>query len=141
MFRAASFTLLVLFQAAQTAPPAATDAQKALDQFQGRWQVVTFNGQDAPAGADVALVFKADKYEQWAEGSVEESGSFKVDPSTKPMSIDLIITQGDDAGKTQLGLADITGDTLSLAFAAPGDTTRPKTPNDAALVAVLKKSK
>jgi uncharacterized protein (TIGR03067 family) len=141
MLRAVLLSCLVLFQAAQTAPPAAADAKKALDQFQGRWQVVTFNGQDIPAGADLALVFTGDKYEVWNQGSVDERGSFKLDLSTKPMSIDFIITGGDDAGKTQLGLAEITGDTLSLAFAAPGDTARPKTPADAAVSGVMKKVK
>ncbi|MFI5178076.1 MAG: TIGR03067 domain-containing protein [Vicinamibacterales bacterium] len=138
----ASVLALLLFQAAQAAPPpASADAKKALDQIQGSWQVVTFNGQDAPAGVEAYLVFTGDKYEQWTNGSVDERGSITLDPSTKPMSIDLIIAEGSDAGKRQLGLADITGDTLSLAFAAPGAPTRPKTPNDAEIVAILKKKK
>ena len=75
MFRAAALSLLVLFQSAQTAPPTADAAKKALDQIQGTWQVVTMNGQDAPAGVDVHLTFTEDKYEQWANGTAEERGS------------------------------------------------------------------
>lgn len=67
--------------------PAADDAKKTLEKLQGSWQVVSFNGQDAPSGFDLRR------------------------------------------------------DTLSLAFAAPGNPTRPKTPADAELIAILKKSK
>jgi hypothetical protein len=74
MFRAVALSLLVLFQSAQTAPPAADAAKKALDQIQGTWQVVTFNGESAPAGVDVHLTFTGDKYEQWANGTADERG-------------------------------------------------------------------
>jgi uncharacterized protein (TIGR03067 family) len=131
---------LLLAQTSPTAPPADA-AKKLLDQIQGSWRVVTFNGQDVPASAEAYLVFKGDKYEQWTNNSVDERGSLKLDASTKPVSIDFVITEGNDAGKVQLGLVDITGDTLSLAFAAPGGATRPKTPADAELVAILTKSK
>lgn len=134
-------TLLSLLLA-QTSPTAPADnAKKLLDQIQGSWRVVTFNGQDVPASAEAYLVFKGDKYEQWTNNSVGERGSLKLDASTKPALIDFVITEGNDAGKVQLGLVDITGDTLSLAFAAPGSATRPKTPADAELVAILTKSK
>lgn len=141
MLRAAALSLLVLFQTAQTAPPAADAVKKALDQIQGTWQVVTMNGQDVPAGVDVHLTFSGDKYEQSANGTVEERGAFKVNPATKPGSIDLMIAEGSDAGKLQLGLYEITGDTLSLSFSAPGDPVRPKTPADGAVIAMLKKGK
>jgi uncharacterized protein (TIGR03067 family) len=131
---------LLLVQTGQTAPPADA-AKKALEQIQGSWRAVSFNGQDVPSGVELYLVFKADKYEQWTNGSVEERGSLKLDSATKPMSIDFVITEGNDSGKVQLGLIDITGDTLSLAFASPGNPTRPRTPADGELLAILKKSK
>jgi uncharacterized protein (TIGR03067 family) len=141
MLRAIALSVVVLFQTAQTAPPSADAARKSLDQIQGTWQVATFNGQDAPAGVDVHLTFTGDKYEQWANGSMEERGTFKLNPAAKPMSIDLMIAEGSDAGKLQLGLYEIAGDTLSLSFSAPGDPVRPKTPADGVIVAVLKKGK
>ena len=141
MLRAAALSLLLLFQAGQTAPPAPADAKKAVDQIQGRWLAVTLNGQDLPNGVELYLVFTGDKYENWVNGSVDERGSIKLDPATKPASIDLVITEGNDAGKVQLGLMELNGDTLSLAFAAPGATTRPKTPADAEIVVILRKQK
>ena len=136
----AALLFLLPIPTSQATPPADA-AKKVLDQMQGSWRVVSFNGQDLPAGAEEYLVFKADKYEQWSGNTVGERGSVKLDGSTKPMSIDFVITEGNDAGKVQLGLVDVTGDTLSLAFAAPGNPTRPRTPADAELVAILAKSK
>jgi uncharacterized protein (TIGR03067 family) len=141
MFRAVALSLLVLFQSAQTAPPAADAAKKALDQIQGTWQVVTFNGENAPAGVDVHLTFTGDKYEQWANGTADERGSFKVNPATKPAAIDLMNAEGSDAGKLQLGVYEINGDTLSLTFSAPSDPVRPKTLAEGAVVVILKKGK
>jgi uncharacterized protein (TIGR03067 family) len=130
-----------MFQAGQTAPPVNPDAKKALDQVQGPWIVLSMNGQDVPNGADFKLVFTGDKYESWVSGQVDERGTVKIDPSTKPASIDFAITEGGDAGKLQLGLMEVAGDTLSLAFAVPGNPVRPKVPADAALNVTLKKGK
>ena len=142
MLRAIALSLIVLFQAGQATPPPTADAvKKAVDQIQGSWQIVTFNGQDAPAGTDARLTFTGDKYEQSTAGSVEERGTFKLNPATKPMSIDLMIAEGTDAGKLQLGLYEVNGETLSLSFAAPGDAVRPKTPADGVINVVLKKAK
>jgi uncharacterized protein (TIGR03067 family) len=141
MLRTTAFALLLLFQAAQTTPPAADAAKKALDQIQGQWQAVSLNGQSLPNGMEMTLLFSGDKYENWVNGALDERGSVKIDPSTKPPSIDFAIIEGDDAGKTQLGLVEVNGDSLILSFATPGNPTRPKTPSDAELYAVLRKKK
>ena len=125
-----------------TAGQAADDVKKELDKLQGNWAVTTFNGQTVPAEAQAFLSFKADKYEQWNNGAVDERGSIKIDTKTKPMSIDLIITEGNDAGKTQPGLYEFTApDTLSIGLATPGNTTRPAAIASAELQVVLKKAK
>ena len=99
---ALSLTFVMQGQAAQD------DTKKELEKLQGKWAIATFNGQDVPAEAQFFLVFSGDKYEQWNSGSVDERGTIKVDPKTKPMSIDLIITEGNDAGKTQPGVYELT---------------------------------
>lgn len=139
MLRTTAFALLLLFQTAQTTPPADA-AKKALDQIQGSWQAVSLNGQNLPNGVEMILSFSGDKYENWVNGALDERGTVKIDPSTKPASIDFVIIQGDDAGKTQLGLVEVNGDSLILSFAMPGNA-RPKTPSDADLYAVLRKQK
>ncbi|HKV99926.1 MAG TPA: TIGR03067 domain-containing protein [Vicinamibacterales bacterium] len=143
MFRTTAFSLLLLlFQAAQTTPPPPADAaKKVFDQLQGSWLAVSLNGQDMPGGLEMALTFTDQKYENWVNGSLDERGTVKIDPSTKPASIDFVITEGTDAGQTQLGLVEVNGDSLILSFARPGNPTRPKTPADAELYAVLRKKK
>ena len=122
--------------------PAQDDTKKELEKLQGNWAVATFNGQDVPSEAQSFLVFIGDKYEQWNNGSVDERGTIKIDPKTKPMSIDLIITEGNDAGKTQPGLYELTDSTtLSLGLTVPGNTTRPTAIANAELQVVLRKVK
>jgi uncharacterized protein (TIGR03067 family) len=122
-------------QAAQVPAPAMTD------QIQGSWAIASFNGQELPAEAGAYLVFTKDKYEQWTAGVVDERGSFKLDASKKPMTVDLIITEGESAGKTQFGVFELTGDTMRVTLAMPGDTVRPASLSEGELQVVMKKSK
>ena len=111
---------------------------------QGTWTLVSLNGQTAPEGApELTLTFSGDTYNQAIAGAVNERGTIKVDASKKPMTIDLAIAEGDDAGKTQLGIVEVTGDTLRAAFAAPGATERPAdfTVKQGGIVFVGKKAK
>lgn len=118
------------------------DTRKELEKLQGKWAVATFNGQEVPAEALAFLVFTGDKYEQWNNGSVDERGTIKIDPKTKPMSIDLLITEGTDAGKTQPGVYELTDSTaLSIGLSAPGNTTRPSAIASAELQVLLRKAK
>ncbi len=133
---ALSVMLVTAGQAAQD------DVKKELDKLQGNWAVTTFNGQTLPADAQSFLVLKGDKYEQWNNNAVDERGSIKIDPKAKPASIDLIITEGTDAGKTQPGVYEQTdAETLSIGLAVPGSTTRPTAISQAELQIVLKKVK
>jgi uncharacterized protein (TIGR03067 family) len=108
------------------APPAATKPQpvdKAFAPLQGTWVVNDINGK--PAGS-MLLAFKGDKYEVTANDAVNERGTVKLNTSQKPIAIDLVIQEGTDAGKLQLGIIEVTGDKMRLKLAAPADTTRPK---------------
>ena len=90
---------------------------------QGTWIISTINGQPGPDG--MSLTFTGDKYEQALGGQVNERGTIKVDASKKPMTIDLAIGDGQDAGKAQLGIFEVAGDTMKLHLAAPAATQRP----------------
>ena len=109
--------------AAQTAKPSASS--QALTTAQGTWIIKTFNGQPAGEG-EVSLTITGDKYAQTVNGTVNERGTLAIDPAKKPMTIDLTIQEGDDAGKLQLGLVEIAGDTMTLKLNVPGTPTRPK---------------
>lgn len=127
--------LLVSGQAAQD------DVKKEVERFQGHWAVTSFNGEAVPSEAEAYLSFKGDKYEQWMGGSVNERGTIKIDPKTRPLSIDLVITEGDDAGKTQPGVYEFSGESLLVGLAIPGNTVRPTAVSQAELQVTLKKVK
>lgn len=128
---------LLFATAGQTPAPAAA---KPIDAFQGKWAIASIGDQQIPAEAEAFLVFKGDKYEQWTGANVDERGSIKLDTTKKPMWIDLIITEGQSAGTTQPGVYEITGDTMSLTLANPGETARPTVIGQGAIAAVLKKT-
>lgn len=121
--------------AGQQAKPATATAA-----LQGTWQITSINGQAAQEGSpELTLTFTKDGYYQTFGGKVNERGTIKVDATKKPMTIDLIITEGDDAGKTQLGLIEASGDTLRASFARPAEEQRPADLKQGALVIEAKK--
>ena len=94
--------------------------------LQGTWTIESINGQSAQEGTPpLTLSFDGDKYSQAAGTDVNERGAFKLDASKKPMPIDLTIVEGDDAGKTQVGIVEVEGDKFRICFAIPGATERP----------------
>ena len=119
-------------------PPAAAAA------LQGTWIFQSINSQSAPEGSpEMTLTFSGANYQQAAGGQVNERGTFKVATAKKPMTIDLTIVEGDDAGKTQLGIFEVSGDTLRANFGRAGATTRPTdmTVKAETLLLVAKKKK
>jgi len=112
--------------------------------LQGTWVITSINGQSAPEGSpEMTLTFIGDKYHQTLAGQVNERGTIKVDASKKPMTIDLMITEGQDAGKTQLGVIEVSGDTLRANLDTPAAQQRPTdfTVRDASIMFVGKKKK
>lgn len=112
--------------------------------LQGTWVFQSINDQAPPEGSpELSVTFSGTNYHQTLGGTVSERGTFKVDASKKPMAIDLAIVEGDDAGKTQLGIFEVSGDTLRAHFDVPGGSTRPAnmTPTAGSLLLVAKKKK
>jgi uncharacterized protein (TIGR03067 family) len=95
-------------------------------QLQGTWAVLTFSGQELPTGVHSGLVISGDKYQGLQDGTRNEAGTIKIDGSKDPMPVDLVIVEGTDAGKTQLALASVDSDVMTLVLGDPGDPTRPK---------------
>ena len=109
-------------------PPAAQGAKPAgvLAQLQGVWKMTTTNGQDiAAAGQDMTITITGSNYVQTLNGTVVEKGTFKIDETKKPMTMDLQITEGDSAGQSQMGVFELKGNTMTGKMAEPGATTRP----------------
>ena len=119
--------------------PKVTNPAAAL---QGTWVVGSINGQAPPEGmAEMTLTFAGEKYHSSTGTTVDERGTFTVDGSKKPMTLDLVIVEGTDAGKTQLGIFEVTGDTLRLNLDTPGAGQRPAdfTSKETGVMVVAKK--
>jgi uncharacterized protein (TIGR03067 family) len=110
---------------AQTKPAAPAAVPAALKPLQGTWILTTPDGQPMAQSGDLTIEVTGDKYAQAVAGAVNERGSIKLDATRTPTWIDLTITEGDDAGKVQLGLIEITGGVMKGVLAQPGSTTRP----------------
>jgi uncharacterized protein (TIGR03067 family) len=126
MKRPLTLVVVLLFGASVMAQQPPADAAKTLAAFQGRWVISTINGKSvADAGSAIALTITGDTYAQIVDGMVTERGTLKIDTARKPMTIDLTIKEGDDAGKPQVGLVEISGDTMTLHLSMPGSATGP----------------
>jgi uncharacterized protein (TIGR03067 family) len=96
------------------------------ESLQGTWILTSINGQTPPDGApEVSLTFAGDKYHQTIGGEVNERGTIKLDTTTTPVTIDLVIAEGSDAGKIQLGVVEVTDGTIRCSLNQPGAAQRP----------------
>ncbi len=127
MKRMAMLAAVVLMSAGVVAQDAKPPVDKALEPLQGSWSVTSINGQSLDQMGTMLLVIKANKYEQVTNGTTDERGSVKLDATKKPMTIDLAIEEGNDAGKLQLGIIEVTGDTMKVKLNQPDSPTRPTT--------------
>jgi uncharacterized protein (TIGR03067 family) len=132
MFAVAVAGAPLLAQGAAQAKPAgaqdkpAATLSKTLAAVQGTWMFTQMDGQDvAASGQEIAVTITDDKYVQTINGQVVERGTFKLDDTKKPWTIDLNILEGNDAGKTQVGIVQLTGNTMVGKLADSGIPTRP----------------
>ena len=106
---------------------AAMLAAQIPEPLRGTWVLTSAEGKTPPPGVHVSLVIAESGYHGTVNGKINERGTMKVDSAAKPMAIDLIISEGTSAGKTQLGIVEVTGDAMQLALAEPGSTVRAAT--------------
>ncbi|HET6572252.1 MAG TPA: TIGR03067 domain-containing protein [Fimbriiglobus sp.] len=95
----------------------------------GTWTFVKHDVDGKPTPDDelkaMTITFEADKFVIKKGDEVMEAGTQKMDPSKKPAEVDVTITEGERKGQTQLGIYEMTGDTLKYCFAMEGKV-RPK---------------
>jgi uncharacterized protein (TIGR03067 family) len=119
------FTLpIVCFALSVFAVAAPDDSQ----QIQGSWVPVTaeMGGQKMPEQTLRAfkLTLSGDKYTA-KNGEITDSGTFKLNPSAKPKTMDITGTDGPNQGTTFLAIYELAGDTLKICYDLSGDE-RPK---------------
>ena len=117
-------TVLSASQAKPGSAPA--PKSKVLASLQGAWLMISSNGQDmAGSGQEVIVTITDNKYVQTVNGQVVEQGTFKIDEAKKPLAVDIQITEGENAGMSQVGVLEVDGKTMSGKLGQPGTTVRP----------------
>jgi uncharacterized protein (TIGR03067 family) len=111
-------------------PPAGNDGVKQeLEKFQGHWLMAAETAAGIPAPAKKLkgrkLVITGNRY--FAESPVTggEKGTFTIDPTQRPKSMDSSPSEEPNRGRKRLAIYEINGDSLKLCYTAFGGA-RPK---------------
>jgi uncharacterized protein (TIGR03067 family) len=127
----------------------AAAGEKGAPKIEGSWLAISAvaDGKKVPdefiAKFMLTLAFKDGKYAVSAGGKQQESGTYKADTSKKPATLDMMVEEGKDKGKSQLAIYKIDADTLTVALGEAGSGIRPKNfePADKIEVTVFKRKK
>lgn len=124
------FVVTVVAMLSLLAADDVNDADKPdLAALQGEWKLVSgiADGIDMPGGMIEGMkrVCKDDITTVTMNNALLLSARIKINSTTTPKMIDYEVLRGPNADKTQLGIYEITGQTIRFCFAAPGDS-RPK---------------
>jgi len=99
-------------------------AKKDIAALQGEWTLVsgTADGQPMPDAMikQMKRVCKEDEVTVTMGSQLILKAKITVDPEKKPKTIDYEMTGGVNAGKKQLGIYQLDGDSFKSCFAAPG---------------------
>ncbi len=129
-----SFGLIVAVSllAADAAP--AQDAKKDLALLEGTWAMVSreFMGKKASdeeiKKLNTKVVFKGNTITIWSRDAgtdeIVSELTFKLDPTTKPKSLDFTMTSGPTKGQTAVAIYELEGDSLKVCYAV-GEAKRP----------------
>src|SRR5262249_17050280 len=100
------------------------DPVKELRRFQGDWTFESSiaDGKEIPAGdlKGLVLTFEGDKHTVKKGAEVIQVGTQKIDPTKRPRTIDVTMTEGPSKGAMMLGIYEIDGDTLRVCFDSQG---------------------
>ncbi len=107
-----------LFLAADGAPDAAV--KKDLAKLAGTWSVVSFtaNGEkmDSDQIKQYSLIVEGEKFTFKQDDNVVMRGTTKLDPSKKPKAVEILPTEGDQAGDKLQGIYEVSGDEYKICF-------------------------
>jgi uncharacterized protein (TIGR03067 family) len=104
-----------------------TDAiTEEMKRFQGTWKQIAYERDGVPEpldeqGWEPRVTFTGDAFVvTLANGNIPIKGTFKLDPTRDPKTVDWTDTIGEDAGKTLLAIYSLEGDRLVFCAAYPG---------------------
>jgi uncharacterized protein (TIGR03067 family) len=107
------------------------DAKKDQEALQGTWKVVSGeqDGKAQEGAKEFTMEFQKDTFTVKKGDELVAKGTFKIDTTKKPKTIDMTITGGrkeDDNGKEVRGIYELNKEGLKWCAAEPGNTDRPK---------------
>jgi uncharacterized protein (TIGR03067 family) len=102
-------------------------AKKDWKLLNGTWEAVRAvkDGKEQPSKGKATMTFKDGKYTVKVGDKVAGEGTFNLDPTATPKSLDITPSSGPDKGKTGLAIYEVKEDSLRLCW-APGGKSRPK---------------
>lgn len=107
-------------------PTACPEVEEELERFQGGWKQIAYerDGVVEPLdeqGWEPRTTFTGEEFlVTLADGTVPIKGTFRIDPTRNPKTVDWTDTIGEDAGKTLLAIYCLQGDQLTFCAASPG---------------------
>jgi uncharacterized protein (TIGR03067 family) len=108
--------------------PKDAEIKKDLEHLKGTWIAASYvkDGKPAPEG-DLKMMKLSVAGDQvnFTKGKDVRKSTYKIDPTQKPKSLDIVMVDGPDKGKTLMGIYEITGDDLKICLAIL-DKPRPK---------------
>jgi len=140
--------MLVVWKRAQ---PAGGDKEAAirdeLGRFEGSWRfdAMEVGGKAVPVDGfkSIRLVLKGDKFTM-VQPDATYGGTYVVDPSSRPKTIDVMFTEGPEKGKTSYGIYELEGDTYKVCMGLTGKprpTEFASKPGSGHVLEVLKREK
>src|SRR4029077_12965128 len=123
-------TLMVLIAVTIIAADGPKDdaVKKDLDQLKGTWIATSYVKDAKPAPESELKMMKltiAGDQVTFTKGKDARKSTYKLDPAQKPKTVDIVMIDGPDKGKTLLGIYELTGDDFKLCLAIL-DKPRPK---------------
>jgi uncharacterized protein (TIGR03067 family) len=118
----------VLLVAAPGCPDGGSAGQD-LERLQGAWGLVRMvvDGKevtDREVKTSYRLTFEGGRYAMQIAGRVQTKGEYRIDAAREPKVMDITPSEGEDRGRTQLGIFRLEADTLTLCV---HDRERPRT--------------
>ncbi len=117
-------TLLVLAVGLLIAADGGNVATKERERLEGTWTItsVVRNRNPLPEGRlkDAKFIFQGERFAQELGDKNLAKGTFRLDRGSKPQTIDLMVNEGGEKGKTILGIYQLEDDVLTICGAAAG---------------------
>ena len=121
--------------------------QEEVGRFEGSWRFDSMEAEGKAVPVDgfkgIRLVLKGDRFTM-VEPNATYRGTYRVDPTSRPKTIDVMFTEGPEKGKSSCGIYELDGDTYKVCIGLTGKprpTEFASKPGSGHVLEVLKRDK